>query len=203
MKQEEKSKITYHKIMEGAIQEFGSYGYDGASLNHVCQKGISKGLLYHHFENKDAIYMACVTQCFDAFTDFLNHQTIGCHLQLYMNARLQFFKENPYYKNIFFESVLKPPKHLWAEITGARKNFDTVNQSFYKAMLDTAILRKGVTKKEALDYFTLMQTMFNGYFASPAFDQMPFCDIISCHENKLSKLLEFMLYGIAEREVKS
>lgn len=36
------------------MQEFGSKGYRGASLNTICEAGIPKGLLYHNFKNKDA-----------------------------------------------------------------------------------------------------------------------------------------------------
>ncbi|MEG0379085.1 MAG: TetR/AcrR family transcriptional regulator, partial [Eubacterium sp.] len=128
-------------------------------------------------------------------------QTTGADLQLYMNARLHFFSEHTDFGKIFFEAVLKPPKQLDVEIAKARKCFDDFNHSLYQSMLKSVVLRAGVTQEEAMDYFTLMQTMFNGYFSSPAFSQMPFCEIIWCHENKLSKLLEFMLYGIAEREV--
>lgn len=201
MKQSEKSKITYNKIIEAAIKEFGKGGYDGASLNQICDSGISKGLLYHNFENKDAIYIACVESCFNSFTYFLKSQNTGADLQLYMNARLRFLNENPDLGRIFFEAVLKPSKHLEAEIAKARKGFDELNLELYQMMVDSMPLRDGVTKEDAMDYFTLIQTMFNGYFSSPAFNQTAFCEIIACHENKLSRLLEFMLYGIAKREV--
>lgn len=200
MKQAEKSKITYNKIIEAAIQEFGTYGYDGAALNHICDSGISKGLLYHNFENKNAIYMVCVEQCFDVFTIFLKEQATNGDLQLYMDTRLRFFSENPFFGKIFFEAVLQPPKQLETQINKARKNFDDLNHTLYQAMLDTILLRDSVTKEDAMEYFVLMQTMFNGYFSSPAFQHMSFHEIISCHENKLSKLLTFMLYGIAKRE---
>lgn len=202
MKQAERSKITCENIIKMAIEEFGSNGYEGGSLNRICENGISKGLLYHNFENKDAIYVACVEQCFDTFTEFLKNQAIGTNLQLYTNARLIFFKQNPNLGKIFFEAVLKPPKQLEAEILSSREKFDDLNNQLYQSMLDGISLREGVTKEDAMEYFTLMQTMFNGYFSSPAFSQMPLIEIISCHENRLSKLLEFMLYGIAEREAK-
>lgn len=200
MKQAEKSKITYNKIIEAAIKEFGTYGYDGASLNHICDSGISKGLLYHNFENKNAIYMACVEQCFNAFTEFLKEHAKNADLQLYMDVRLRFLNENPLLGNMFFEAILKPPKQLQMQIENARKNFDNLNHTLYCAMLDLVVLKDHVTKKDAMDYFILMQTMFNGYFSSPAFNHMSFHEITSCHENKLSKLLEFMLYGIAKKE---
>ena len=59
MKKAEKTELTKKKILHQAMQEFGSKGYRGASLNAICEAGIPKGLLYHNFKNKDALYLAC------------------------------------------------------------------------------------------------------------------------------------------------
>lgn len=67
MKREDKSVMSRQRILEAAFEEFASKGYDGASLNAVwAEKGISKGIIYHHFKDKDEIYPACVAICFDA-----------------------------------------------------------------------------------------------------------------------------------------
>ena len=48
------AEITYEKILDAAITEFGTKSYETASLNTVCsENNISKGLLYHHFKSKD------------------------------------------------------------------------------------------------------------------------------------------------------
>ena len=46
MKQEERTRITYEKILAGAIKEFGTKSYENASLNTICNENhIAKGLL--------------------------------------------------------------------------------------------------------------------------------------------------------------
>ena len=60
-------------------------------------------------------------------------------------------------------------------------------------------LRKGVTEKDALEYYEIMQEMFNGYFSSPAYASKEFHFLMADHEERLSKTLDFMLYGIVER----
>ena len=77
-----------------------------------------------------------------------------------------------------------------------------LNKELYQKILLTVTLRSGVTEQEALSYFTLMQTMFNGYFSSPAYRELSFSDRMIAHEENLSKLLDFMLYGIAEGRTK-
>lgn len=201
MKQEKKTELTKEKIIKAAIEEFGTQGYAGASLNTICNAGISKGLLYHNFKNKDAIYLACVKRCFCELTDYLKQQDIGADFQKYMSARLFYFNEHEKHAHIFFEALLQPSVHLQKQIAELRTDFDMLNRELYQKILLTVTLRSGVTEKEALSYFTLMQTMFNGYFSSPAYRELSFSDRMIAHEKNLSKLLDFMLYGIAERGI--
>lgn len=202
MKQEKKTELTKEKIINAAIEEFGTKGYSGASLNAICNTGISKGLLYHNFENKDAIYLACVKRCFRELTDYLKQQDIGADFQKYMSARICYFSEHKENAHIFFEAVLQPPSHLQKQIAELKIDFDMLNKELYQKILLTVTLRSGVTEQEALSYFTLMQTMFNGYFSSPAYRELSFSDRMIAHEENLSKLLDFMLYGIAEGRTK-
>ena len=60
-------------------------------------------------------------------------------------------------------------------------------------------LRRGVTEEDAMEYYGIMQEMFNGYFSSPAYTGKDFETIITDHEERLVKMLDFMLYGIVER----
>lgn len=200
MKQEEKTRLTKEKIIAAAIEEFGSKGYLGASLNNICAAGIPKGLLYHNFENKDAIYLACVGQCFLSFTKSLEAADINGDLYSYMAARLSFIQNSPMEAHIFFETILEPPAHLQGDIQELRAEFDSFNLKLYSQMLSRLPLRKDVSGEDAIEYFVMMQNMFNCYFSSSSFRAMPFSDKINAHEASMPKLLDFMLYGIAERK---
>lgn len=199
MKKKEKTELTKEKIMKAAMEEFGSNGYAGASLNSICHTGISKGLLYHNFESKDSLYLACVDRCFSLITGYICSRSIGSDLPAYMDARLQFFKNNPDMAKLFFEVIIKPPAHLNQEIKELQKNFDELNRTIYQKILSSVSLRAGVTAEDAMEYFTMMQYMFNGYFSSTIYPNMSFSDVMASHEEHLTKYLNFMLYGIAER----
>ncbi len=199
MKKEEKTERTKQKILAAAMEEFGANGYAGASLNNICSVGIPKGLLYHNFKNKDAIYLACVEQCFTTLTEYLKAADIGSDLQKYMDARLRFFHEHEQETRLFFETIFQPPEALCDQLADLRQEFDQLNAELYQKILDSLKLRQGVTREEAMSYFTIMQNMFNGYFSSPACRNMSFSDRMTTHETNLTKLLDFMLYGIVER----
>lgn len=199
MKKEIKTEITRERIMEAAMDEFGSKGYSGSSLNNICDRGISKGLLYHNFKNKDQLYLACIDRCLKKLTDFLVEKNTNMDIRKYMDARLQFFDEYDKEARLFFETILQPPHKLKEQIQELRKDFDLFNKGIYEKMISEMKLREGVSQRDAMEYFSLMQNMFNGYFSSPVFCEMTFTDVVAAHEQTLSKMLDYMIYGIAER----
>ena len=199
MKKEEKTELTKQKILTAAIEEFGKNGYKGASLNNICATGIPKGLLYHNYKNKDAVYLACVGKCFDDLTNYLKASNIDGDLQKYMNTRLSFFMEHELEAHVFFEAVLQPPESLREQIQTLRQDFDRLNMELYQAILASIKLRQGISSEDAMTYFSMMQNVFNSYFSSPACYHMSFTDRMNAHEANLNKLLDLMLYGIAER----
>lgn len=200
MNKEKKTELTKDKILKAAIEEFGSNGYAATSLNSICNTGISKGLLYHNFENKDAIYLACITHAFVQIKNYLFEQDGSTSIHCYMDARFHFFEENPHLARIFFEAILQPPVHLTNQIKELQRDFDAANREMFQNILEKISLRMGVTNLDAMDYFLFMQTMFHSYFCSLISYSAPFSDVMAAHEKKLSKLLDFMLYGIAQKE---
>ena len=117
------------------MQEFGSKGYRGASLNAICEAGIPKGLLYHNFKNKDALYLACVAECFRALTNCFKEAEIGNDLEKYMRVRMAFFNEHEMEARIFFDAVLQPPEALYDQISDLKKEFDALNKTIYQQVL--------------------------------------------------------------------
>ena len=54
MNREEKNALSRQRILEAALEEFSRKGYEAASLSNVCaEKGIPKGIIYHHFNGKN------------------------------------------------------------------------------------------------------------------------------------------------------
>lgn len=200
MRQEKKTELTKERILQAAIQEFGTNGYAASTLNAICSNyGISKGLLYHNFDGKDGLYLASVSRCFSGLTEYLKSKDIQDNLEGYMHMRFQYFSQHPHHARIFFEAVLQPPAALSAQIRELRKDFDSLNRRIYQTALSKIKLREGVTEADAIEYYEIMQEMFNGYFSSPAYANKDFHILVADHEERLSKMLNIMLYGIGER----
>lgn len=168
MKQEEKSRLMRAKIMDAAFLEFGEKTYAEASVNTICdQNHISKGILYHYYENKEAIYLACITLCFEAIMDYLKSslpepgQGADRDLSAYFDVRLRFFEENPRYWGVFYQASLTPPQHLKRQIEEIRKPFDGFNAELFFRILAGAKLRSGVTHQQVGELLILYQNFVN------------------------------------------
>jgi AcrR family transcriptional regulator len=56
---QQRSEETKSKIMDSAIKLFSTRGFSAASVDDICEEaGISKGAFYHHFESKQALFLA-------------------------------------------------------------------------------------------------------------------------------------------------
>ena len=56
---QQRSEETRSKIIESAIKLFSTRGFNAASVDDICKDaGISKGAFYHHFESKQALFLA-------------------------------------------------------------------------------------------------------------------------------------------------
>ncbi len=204
MRKEEKTRRTYERILSAAIEEFGTKSYDNASLTTLCnEKQISKGLIYHNFKNKDELYLKCVETCFEAITDYFENQdnrvgSVQERMKRLFQIRQQFFQENPYYCNLFFNTVFQPPKHLRSEIQELRKKYDEFYVTRFRELLQQLKLRDGITVDAAMEYFLAFLEMFNGYFQSKSGENGDLHALIEDHEVNLSKILDIMLYGVAK-----
>jgi AcrR family transcriptional regulator len=55
----ERGKTTRAQLVQDATRLFASRGYDGTSMEMVlAESGASRGSLYHHFKNKEALFLA-------------------------------------------------------------------------------------------------------------------------------------------------
>jgi len=56
---QQRGEETQAQIIKSAIKLFSTNGYTAASVDMICKDaGISKGAFYHHFESKQALFLA-------------------------------------------------------------------------------------------------------------------------------------------------
>jgi AcrR family transcriptional regulator len=56
---QQRSEETRARIIESATKLFSNRGFNASSVDDICaEAGISKGAFYHHFESKQALFLA-------------------------------------------------------------------------------------------------------------------------------------------------
>ncbi|MGN0571578.1 MAG: TetR/AcrR family transcriptional regulator [Candidatus Fimenecus sp.] len=200
MKKAEKTEITKGKIISAAITEFGTYGYDGATVNQICRHhAISKGLIYHNFDSKGALYLCCVES---AVNDFITHMSafrFGTDFQQYMQERYSFFQKHPNYGRLIFTVVHTEDAAFLSALRDIRNRFDQFNMQIYLGAVDSLKLRDGVSREDAWQYYSLLQDMLNSYVSIHSTTD-GYKTVLDSHEKSLAKILNYMLYGIAEEQ---
>lgn len=203
MKREEKNQQMRRRIMDSALAEFSSQGYGGSSTNNICAaQDISKGIVYHYFETKDALYLACVEECFQKLTEYVRENIITepCsieeQLENYFTSRMSFFQTYPVYQRIFSEAVITPPAHLSAEIRTCRRDFDECSIQILERLLAPLSLRPSISKADVIETFRQFQDFINVRYQATAANGRSF----EAHEEDCRKALNILLYGVIERK---
>lgn len=192
--------------MASALEEFGSQGYGLSSINTICKNGnISKGNLYHHFQDKDELYLACVSECFTSLTAYLKEQLtftnpdVQTNLEDYFKARLSFFEQNPLYLQLFSEGAISPPAHLAQQIRSAREAFDHYNVTALTSLLQSVTLQPGITLEEVVEIFRLYQDFVNTRFQMTPTGP----ETMKHHEDVCKRSISILLYGVAQGGAKN
>lgn len=203
MKREEKNQQTRRRIMNGALKEFSEQGYSASSVNTICvAQGLSKGIIYHYFDTKDDLFLACVEECFTLLTKYLGEKMEAVRgeaeneLEEYFTARMNFFKEWPVYQRIFCEAVIAPPAHLRDEVRKRKQAFDDLNIQILERLLAPLPLRSQVSRTDVIETFRQFQDFINAKFQAAEGTVPEF----EAHEESCRKALNILLYGVIDRK---
>lgn len=202
MKREEKNKITRRRILDSALSEFSAKGYGASSINAICAaQDVSKGIVYHYFETKDVLFLACVEECFQLLTEYIreNMKSQGNKengMEDYFAIRTRFFQAHSVYQRIFCDAVISPPSHLREEIQERKRDFDELNIRILERLLLPFSLRPGVSKDDVIDTFRQFQDFINIRYQMEDTGEQAF----EAREEKCRKALDILLYGVIERK---
>ncbi len=198
MKQEEKNRKSREHILSCAFAEFAAQGYLGASVNTICAAGkISKGLLYHYYADKDALYLACVGKCFQeltaALSDALAAETVTA--DQYFSARLDFFGEHPLHQQLFCDAVVNPPRHLLRQLAECRAAFDALNETMLTAILERQTLAEGLSVQDAICQLRILEDCVSTYLKNAGQEARQ----AEQHNRLCRQTFQTMLYGLIAR----
>lgn len=168
MTQKERQERSREEIYQAALEEFGTSGYDKVNMERICgNHGISKGMMYHYYSNKDELFLLCVER---AFADLKAHverdmeelagQNLVDTIKNFFMIREYYFQLHPKQKVIFEDAMLHPPRHLVEQIQALRGPVREMNRQFIRQLVARMPLRPEVEPGKAARYLESVEFFF-------------------------------------------
>lgn len=174
MTQKERQERSRKEIYQAALEEFGTYGYDKVNMERICgNHGISKGMMYHYYSNKDELFLLCVERTFQELRAHverdmahLSGEDTAAAVKDSFMIRECFFQLHPQQKLVFESAMLRPPKHLAAQIQALRAPMRRLNQEFIEGLIDKMPLRPDLKPEMVTRYLETIESLFQNMIVS-------------------------------------
>jgi len=147
-----------NRILRAAFQEFGEHGYDKASTNRIVKEaGISKGMLFYYFNNKQELFQDLLEIGINYILDeYLSRIDEGPQdfFERYRQAsilKLEALSKQPEMLQFFTCIYLKKvPDFLTPEIHARLTEMRTLLLTKLSANVDTSRFRKDIPQEKSI-----------------------------------------------------
>lgn len=202
MTQKERQERSKEEIYQAALIEFGTLGYEKVSMERICgQHGISKGMMYHYYSNKDDLFLLCVERTFGELKSHVEretHELAGPNvleaIKHFFMIREYYFQLHPRQKMIFEDAMLHPPKHLAEQIQELRGPIREVNREFIRQIVKKMPLRPEVDPQKAERYLESVEYYFQSIMGNYRDD--PAAEDMHAMFETAEEILDMALFGI-------
>lgn len=143
------SEATRRHLLEVCAEEMRLYGFKAASLSKILEKAeVSKGALYHHFENKQALGYAVFEEVYAEeylghWREALSHKDMIEGIKLMLDG----FKEH-----CSIDDIMQgcPVNSVSQEMCATDEGFQKCTSDMYKAHCDLLMtaIEKGIENKQ-------------------------------------------------------
>lgn len=153
------------RIISVAIKEFAQRGYENASTNEIVKEaGISKGILFHYFKNKNNLYMYLYDYCLELylreFYSKINFDEKDIILRLRQSSaiKLELLKKYPDIFEFIEAAFFENSSDIKSEVT--KKNEVLIKEGYAKLFgnIDTSKFKEGLDINKILN---IMLSTFN------------------------------------------
>ena len=195
----ELSEEKQMKIVNAAMEIFGQNDYRHAVTDDIAAKaGISKGLLFHYFENKKGLYMYVYHYCLDIMVQMIKEQDykkIDDFFELMeygANQKIEIIMKNPYIMDFVVRAFYSQKEAVSEDINldmqkqmafSYQRYFSHINLSKFKDDIDPEYV------------YHMMQWMVDGYMHSKQSLHLPLqLDDMMKEFRQWKKMMKAMVY---------
>lgn len=161
---EEKRK----NILSACLTEFAEHGYLNASTNRIVKAaGISKGLLFHYFENKKKLFLYVLDHIINHLMKKMSTYSVVLsgdffdQLGQYSLIKLRVGIEEPEMYHILYDVYLNLPEDIKDELMQKYGQILSDQRKSFLMTMDASKLRYGITVEMAVN---LIIDFLDGYY---------------------------------------
>jgi len=127
------------KLLMTAVEEFGSKGPERAAVSEIARRsGISVGVIYKYYKNKEALFDTCLSRSTDMLKAMIAEaaspeDTLGEACEKLIRTCISFARRNPHYIQMYHAITHEP---------GEKAVYYAETIEKYTAMIYTGIIRK-------------------------------------------------------------
>jgi TetR/AcrR family transcriptional regulator len=200
------------KILDACFDVFVLHGYAKTSTAMLAEAaGISKALIFHHFESKKKLYTSILERCFDKMTPELNQEPPAEYGDFFEAKEqnglktIDYMRNNPKLNRIFFEAFYSTPDELKYEIhqfkAHMEEKYGAMNaerESQMMKLFNKISLREGVDPKEAYELIQVVSEYFRMKLAAELTDTKKLYDDEYWEKffEKKNSFLDMVRFGI-------
>jgi len=120
-----KEQTGRNRVLDAAAELFVAQGYAGTTLREIASAaGIKAGSIYHHFDSKEALFVAILnngmTVMLDAFDDAAIDGSLGAHVHAHLSAVF----ENGPYTTAHVTSFHSAPVEVRVQVVPVRDSYE-------------------------------------------------------------------------------
>jgi len=149
------------RIVNAAMKEFSQKGYDLASTNQIVKEaGISKGLLFHYFQNKKQLYLFLFDYGYDRIVEEFYQKIDLSEKDFFKRTReavmikMELLTTYPDIFKFMEEALLEDSAEIKAELEKKKKEFIEINMEKFFEGVDYSKFREDVDLKIVLKIIT-------------------------------------------------
>lgn len=189
-------------IIEAAINEFGEYSYDTASINRIIMvSGTSKGTFYHYFRDKKGLYFAIIEDAIKIKQEYFARMMEDVKqedndffdiMKAQAKAGAEFMRENPGLWK-FGTQFVKEQSRVKDEFE--EKYFPGLSESYMK-IVEAGIAGKNFTKRYPTDFIARIIGYVSLHYYDILFDKDETPSPLKI-EQMLDMLFDFLKRGFS------
>lgn len=151
------------RILEAALKEFAARGFEAASTNAIADAaGVAKGLVFHHFGNKEGLFVAVAEDAILRTTEAIYGDAgplpsdLFERLHLWMVKKLRAFQRDPRAFQFLITARFQSPPHVRALLDAKYAALLASQWPRFLAGIDATRLRPGLTVAQAVETLSLL-----------------------------------------------